>query len=214
MNRGTLAALRALMPNRPLRHAEALRIAELQATRLLALAGITEPPVSDRVITDVPKIQLKRMSPWPVSGCTDWAKGTWVVIVNGSEPRVRQRFTLAHEFKHIIDHRYIDVAYPSLPTFGHHQRAEAVCDYFAGSLLVPRAWLKKAWCSGIQQLPDLADHFGVSRAAIQTRLLQTGLIDRPERCPQPISGFRFYRPTTRTFAIASEIPRPKVSEAL
>jgi len=222
MNRGTLATLRDLMPNRPLRHVEALRIAELQATRLLAMAGITQPPVPDWVITNVPKVQLKRMSPWPVSGCTDWPKGTWVVIVNASEQRVRQRFTLAHEFKHIIDYRYIDIAYPSLPAFSHHQRTEVVCDYFAGSLLVPRPWLKKAWCSGIQRLPDLAMKFGVSQAAIQTRLLQTGLVDRPQRCPEANPGFRFQRASASTHeagaagktSASTRIPKRVVNKTL
>jgi hypothetical protein len=193
MNRGTLAALRNLVPNRPLRHAEGLRIAELQAARLLSMAGISEAPVPVSVITEIPKIQVKRMSPFPVSGCTDWAKGTWVILINGNEPTVRQRFTLAHEFKHILDYRYIDVAYPSTPGLSHRQRTEVVCDYFAGCLLVPRPWLKKAWGSGMQRSPDLARAFGVSQAAIQTRLLQTGLIDRPQRCADPLSGFRFMR---------------------
>ena len=193
MNRGTLATLRNLMPNRPLRHVESLRIAELQAARLLSMSEITEAPVPDSVITDIPKIQLKRMSPCPVSGATDWSKGTWVIVLNGNESTVRQRFTLAHEFKHILDYRYIDIAYPSTPGLSHRQRTEVVCDYFAGCLLVPRPWLKRTWGSGMQRLPDLAQHFGVSQAAIQTRLLQTGLIDRPQRCADPLSGFRFMR---------------------
>ena len=193
MNGGTLATLRNLMPNRALHHAESLRIAELQAARLLAMSGMTEGPVPGWVITDVPKILLKRMPVPGVSGCTDWAKGAWVIVINCIEPRVRQRFTLAHEFKHIIDYRYIDVAYPSTAALSHRQRAEVVCDYFAGCLLVPRPWLKRAWNSGVQQLPALARMFDVSQAAIQTRLLQTGLIDRSQRCGDPLGSFRFRR---------------------
>lgn len=193
MNRGTLATLRNLMPNRPLRHVESLRIAELQAARLLSMSGITEGPVPGSIITDIPKIQLKRMPVPGVSGCTDWAKGTWVIVINGTESMVRQRFTLAHEFKHILDYRYIDIAYPATPALNHRQRTEVVCDYFAGCLLVPRPWLKKAWGGGVQQLPALARMFDVSQAAIQTRLLQTGLIDRPQRCGDPLGNFRFRR---------------------
>ena len=140
------------------------------------------------------------MSPFSVSGCTDWAKGTWVIVINGSEPMVRQRFTLAHEFKHILDYRYIDIAYPSTPSLSHRQRTEVVCDYFAGCLLVPRPWLKRTWCGGMQRLPDLARHFGVSQAAIQTRLLQTGLIDRPQRCGDPpAEQLRFRRLASHTY---------------
>ena len=201
MNRGTLATLRNLVPNRPLRHFESLRIAELQAARLLSMSGITEAPVPNSVITDIPKILLKRMIPCPVSGATDWSKGTWVIVINGSEPIVRQRFTLAHEFKHILDYRYIDIAYPTTPALSHRQRTEVVCDYFAGCLLVPRPWLKKAWGNGIQRLPDLAGHFGVSQAAIQTRLLQTGLIDRPQRCGDPLHRVPFHAPAVTSLCI-------------
>lgn len=193
MNRGVLSELRNVMPNRALRHTEALRIAEVQATKLLTMAGIKDGPVPSSVITSIPKIELKRVVPLPVSGCTDWAKGTWVIAISGSEPVARQRFTLAHEFKHIIDYRYIDVAYPSLSTMSHRQRTEIVCDYFAGCLLVPRQWLKRAWGHQIQQLPDLAGLFGVSQAAIQTRLLQIGLIERPQRCSES-SALSAHRP--------------------
>jgi Zn-dependent peptidase ImmA (M78 family) len=168
-------------------------VAEIQAARLLALSGITEGPVPDAVITDVPKVMVKRISPWPVSGCTDWAKGSWVIVINGAEPPLRQRFTLAHEFKHIIDYRFIDVAYPPSMGMSSRQRAESTCDYFAGCLLVPRPWLKRAWGNGLQDLPKLAQHFGVSQAAIQTRLLQTGLIQRPARCSDVGRGWRFLR---------------------
>ena len=133
------------------------------------------------------------MSPWPVSGCTDWAKGTWVVVINGSEPETRQRFTIAHEFKHILDYPFIDVLYPASRGMTPHQRAETTCDYFAGCLLVPRPWLKHAWASGLQDTRRLAEHFGVSQPAILTRLLQTGLIDRPERCGDIGRGWRFLR---------------------
>ncbi len=194
MRGGTLATLRDLMPPRALTQVEALRIAELQAARLLAMAGIKEPPVPSAIITDVPKVIVKRMPLWPVSGATQWTKGTWSVVIRGTEPLSRQRFTLAHEFKHIIDYRHIDVAYPPLRSMTSRQRAEAICDYFAGCLLVPRPWLKSAWGKGIQDSRQLADLFEVSQAAIQTRLLQTGLIDQFERCDrqQPTST-TFYR---------------------
>jgi len=192
MNRGVLAIMRGLMPNRPLSQLEAMRIAELQAMRLLEISGCDHAPVPDRVVTKVPKILVKRLTPWPVSGATDWAKGTWVIALNGNESRRRQRFTLAHEFKHILDYRYIDIAYPATSSMSHHERAEAVCDYFAGCLLVPRRWLKAAWGNGVQQPRALADTFDVSSAAIQTRLLQTGLTFQTERCLDS-AQFRFHR---------------------
>ena len=134
MNRGTLATLRDLVPIRPLTHGEALRIAELQATRFLELSEISGPPVPENIITHLPKIEVRRMSPWPVSGCTDWAKGTWLIVIRGNDNGVRQRFTVAHEFKHILDHRFVHVLYPATPGMSAHQRSEMICDYFAGCL--------------------------------------------------------------------------------
>lgn len=185
MNRGTLANLRDLMPPRSLTQGEALHIAELQAQRLLSISGIAKPPVPMTVVTDIPKIVVQRMAPWPVSGATHWTKGAWSIVIRGNEPLGRRRFTLAHEFKHIVDYRHIDIAYPSTRFMTHHQRAEAVCDYFAGCLIIPRTWLKNAWASGVQDTQKLAELFQASPAAIQTRLLQTGLVDQVERCDDP-----------------------------
>src|ERR1700730_1858675 len=98
-----LAALRGLVPIRPLSQLEALRVAELQATRLLALSGIKAPAVPEAIIADMPKIEVRRVRPWPTAGCSEWAKSTWVIIVNAADIPPRQRLTAAHEFKHILD---------------------------------------------------------------------------------------------------------------
>ncbi len=52
-----LTSLRDLVPIRPLTIVEALRIAELQATKLLELQGVTEPPVPEEIITELPRVQ-------------------------------------------------------------------------------------------------------------------------------------------------------------
>jgi hypothetical protein len=206
MNRQVLATLRQLCPPRRLTHGEALRVAELQAAKLLTLSEVFEPPFRESIVASVPKVQVRRLSPWPVSGCTDWAKGTWVIVVNGAEPVVRQRFTIAHEFKHILDYPFIDVLYPANLGVSAHQRAESVCDYFAGCLLVPRPWLKRAWTTRTQDLPKLARLFGVSQAAMQTRLLQTGLVERPPRCEDIGRGWRFLRVGFESVSASSLVP--------
>ncbi len=180
------------MPPRALTQGEALRIAELQAQRFLEISGVKQLPVPMTVITDLPKIAVQRMVPWPVSGATHWTKGTWSIVIRGNEPLGRRRFTLAHEFKHIVDNRHIDFVYPATQFMSHRQRAEAVCDYFAVCLLVPRTWLKKAWASGIQDTKALAALFQATPAAIQTRLLQTGLVEQVQRCEDPNDSV-FYR---------------------
>ncbi len=143
-----------MMPLRPLRYAEALRLAEMQAQKYLRLSGVTEPSVSERIIADLPRVQVTRMSPFPTSGASHWSRGQWLVVVNGSEPLTRQRFSLAHEIKHVIDHRFARLIFSQFPKSERAAMVEQVCDYFAGCLLMPRPWVKRSWASGIQRLPS------------------------------------------------------------
>lgn len=183
MNRGTIASLRDFVPIGPLTRGQALRIAELQATRFLKLAGVTEPPVPERIIAELPRVQIERVRLLPVSGATQWTKGRWLILLRAQEPITRQRFSLAHEFKHILDDRFVNVLYRGIPETDRGRFVEQVCDFFAGCLLIPRPWLKRAWASyRIQQLPDLAQYFGVSEEAVEVRLSQIGLGEPRARC--------------------------------
>ncbi len=185
MNRGVVAQLRDIVPIRPLTRIEAMAIAERQAQMFLKLMGIEDGPVDERVIADLPRVEVRRTSPWPSSGATQWINGRWVVILNSSEPAVRQRFSLAHELKHIIDHRFIDIIYDGIPAEARHAFTESVSDYFAGCLLMPRPWVKRAYSNGIQRLDLLAHQFHVSQAAMATRLSQIGLSEPTPRCARP-----------------------------
>lgn len=182
MSLGVVTQLRDIVPMRPLTRTEAYRIAELQAIRFHERVSTDSPRLHERAITELPRLHVQRFSPLPVSGATEWSHGRWLVLLNGAEPLVRQRFSLAHEFKHIIDHRFIDVLYQRIPAAERAKFIESVCDYFAGCLLVPKIWLRRAWTEGIQRPHDLAAHFGVSEMAIQVRLTQTGLTEPHERC--------------------------------
>ena len=66
----------------------------------------------ENAIATLPRIQVDRLSPIPVSGSAHWAKGRWVIVLNGAEPLVRQRFSLAHEFKHVLDAPFDTLLYP------------------------------------------------------------------------------------------------------
>jgi Zn-dependent peptidase ImmA (M78 family) len=117
-----------------------------------------------------------------VSGGTKWIKPRWVVLLNAYEPAVRRRFSLAHEFKHVLDHANRAVIYGTERTATHHRNIEQLCDYFAACLLMPRPWVKASWASGLQDIVALAGRFDVSPQAMQVRLLQLGLLDPYLRC--------------------------------
>jgi len=170
------------MPTRPLEQTEALHIAELQATRLLALGDVQAPPVPEGLIDAMPRVKVERLSPLAVSGYTTWSKGRWLIVLNRAEPFTRQRFSLFHEAKHLLDHPFIAEAYGRVRGQSSAEWAERVCDHFAASVLMPKAWVKALYChEGIQQLPILARRFGVSQAAMRVRLLNLGLIEPTPR---------------------------------
>ena len=109
--------LRDIVPQRPLGYHEALRLAEEQAQLLLELTETT----TRRAGADyhrLPRIEVRRMAPFPTSGASHWSKGKWRVAINATEPATRQRFSLAHEFKHIVDHRDVETDLFGLPCSG------------------------------------------------------------------------------------------------
>lgn len=173
-----VAELRSLMPTRPLSFAEAQRVAELQAHRLLKLTASAGAPVSESVITELPRIDVRRVGNLIGSGATAWSRGLWHVRINGAEPVTRQRFTLAHEFKHILDAANEDVIYRHLLEGPARQRhIEAVCDHFAACLLMSKSWVKSLWGQGVQDLGGLAWRFEVSQQAMLIRLQVLGLVE-------------------------------------
>ncbi|MCW2929035.1 MAG: ImmA/IrrE family metallo-endopeptidase [Thermoleophilia bacterium] len=105
-----LAILRSVIPQRALHSfEEAKRIAELQASRLLELHGIGSGTVPTEMIAQLPKIEIESVEV-SVSGASFWNGRAWIIQLNRYESPARQRFTLAHEYKHIIDHTPLTVS--------------------------------------------------------------------------------------------------------
>lgn len=93
-------------------------------------------------------------------------------------------FTLCHEFKHVLDHRHLDLLYP--PATGRRESAERICDYFAACPLMPSSWVKAAWDAGSKDVWAAASTFKVSRQAMEVRLTHLGLLRSPSRCATSI----------------------------
>lgn len=182
LNKSILSSLRALVPQRDATFLEALRIAEQQAQRFLRHLGVHAGPVSEDLLLQLPRISVEYVAGMPTSGCSFWDNGrtTWVIQVNSDEPATRQRFTMFHEYKHIVDHGRTAQLYGSEQDADLH--AEQVADYFAGCVLMSRPLLKRAWSQGLQTADELANHFDVSVAAATVRLAQIGLTDEVVRC--------------------------------
>jgi predicted transcriptional regulator len=174
--------LRAVVPRRGLSPAEARRVAELQAAKLLQAAGIVSPPVPEAVIADLPGLRISRRSNWPTSGLATTTKAGWVIVVRAEEAAVRQRFSVAHEFKHVLDDPFIEWLYPTIRERSPEDRAEDICNHFAACVLMPKGWIKRDWGEGIQQIDRLARRYDVSRQAMGWRVEQLRLRMPPPRC--------------------------------
>lgn len=184
-----LKSLRSLMPARVLSYSEALQRAELQASRLLELHSITGGPVPSEIVTELPRLRVVQTYDLPVSGSAHWDGGSWVLTVNASEYNLRQRFSMMHEFKHVLDHPVRDLIRDDRHAkLSAEQMAERIADYFAACVLMPRAWIKAAFCNDhIQSVETLATLFQVSPKAMSFRLNQLGLSLPVDRCASGIA---------------------------
>jgi predicted transcriptional regulator len=190
----TLAALRALCPDRGLTTDEAFRIAQRQAQALLSAAGISDGPVPLAVFARLPRITIAVDPALPTSGMSYWDGETWRLVAHADEHPHRQRFSLAHEYKHVIDHSRRDLLYAD------HRTRECAADYFAACLLMPKQAITRAWCAGIQDLDDLSERFMVSTPALQRRLRDLGLLERFQS-----RRYRCDRPSRRTLTVKQPV---------
>lgn len=181
--RSVLKSLRDLMPARVLSYAEALQRAELQANRLLALHEVAAPVVPIEIVSELPRVRIVQGFDLPVSGSAHWDGTYWVISLNASEYDLRRRFSLMHEFKHVLDHptRHL-IRGDRQAKLDADAMAEKVADYFAACVLMPKAWVKSAFCSRTQNIERLADRFQVSPKAMSFRLSQLGLTMPADRC--------------------------------
>ena len=179
-----LALLRSVLPTRPLQFLEALKVAELQVNLLLEVFQIDESPVPSEIISELPRIAV-RYKEIPTSGMSYWNGDSWVICLNSHEPAARQRFTLAHEYKHVVDHGRTHHLYVGNHRHTGEEQAERAADYFAGCVLLPKRLVKRTWGEGIQRPSALARRFEVSQRAVEVRFAQLGLAYTTPRCTPP-----------------------------
>jgi Zn-dependent peptidase ImmA (M78 family) len=192
-----LKTLRMLVPQRRLTYSESLRIAELQANRLIELFGLSGPAIPSELVTELPRIHVRLDPAMPVSGSAHWERGRWIISLNAAEPYARRRFSLMHEFKHVLDHTtkhylYGDVARDEVDA----EHSERAADHFAACLLMPKRWLKREWFAHHQNATLMARRYAVSPRALNVRLWHLGLNTAPQRCPRTSTPYRRSMRTT------------------
>ncbi|MEX5710153.1 ImmA/IrrE family metallo-endopeptidase [Parafrankia sp. FMc6] len=209
--------VREIIPARSITQGEALILAERQATLLLQLLAVQAVPVDVFQVSSLPGIEVRvkprhempAVAELPqtseVGGVTHLRRdGSWLLTINREDAIGRRRFSLAHEFKHVLDHPVAERAYAKLGYGNGEYRArqiERICDHFAACFLMPRTALKRAWSSGIQDLEALAGQFNVSLTAMRIRLDYLGLTNEADR---PVS--EYFRLTARPRTGIAECP--------
>jgi len=196
---GSIARLRALVPRRPLGIREAEGVAERQASRLRAELEVLGPAITEDDLGSLAWLTITRREGFPTSGMATQTDFGWIIVLNAEEAIVRQRFSLAHEIKHVLDDGLTDITgglYPATRGYSAEERTERVCDRFAAALLMPKVLLRADWADGLQDIAKLARRYHVSRAAMTVRLSQLGLIEPTPRCLPPAT----HTPATETHA--------------
>lgn len=184
--------LRAMVPHRPLTYGESYTLAEQQASRALQLLGLSEPDVNLEWIVDMPKVEVQlspRFKMDGLSGFMTFTHGRYLIMVNKNDAHPRRRFTLAHEFKHVLDYMAAPVIHRKLGYGDQAKRdkqIESICNHFAACLLMPRTWIKRIWANGLQDLATLALLFKVSEEAMERRLKFLGYISG---APKPLKAY-------------------------
>lgn len=141
------------------------------ARELLKRCNITEPPVNLLLIVEKKGLEYQEVNYFSddVDALIIPINDRVVAAVNSNHSPNRRRFSLAHELCHYLLHRdrsileeRITIDTPLERDEAHSKDVfEAEADIFAGELLVPLPFLKKAFQSGLT-IPELAKLFEVS----------------------------------------------------
>lgn len=180
--------LRALTPAWPISRREARWIAERQARLLLADAGITTPPVPERIVSDLSGVRVYPLTKMPIEGLLSASQPNangGDILIDATLPMAEQRLTLMHELKHIIDGGHAT----KLRTRGRRSCGEQLCTEFAFGVLMPASWLRADWNDGKRDPPELAERYQVPVEAVERRLYGLGLVKRrPRQRHQPCAS--------------------------
>ncbi len=144
-----------------------------EAQRVLKEAGIKEPPVRLKELTEFYVFHVEWMD-WPDKYAGRLDRHERKIRVNRHHSKEKQRFTIAHEFGHYFIHRDTGIFVDDENSNPEDER-EKEANKFAAELLMPTAWVKRDYGA----TPDpkaLANKYKVSEQAMWIRLLELRLV--------------------------------------
>lgn len=150
-----------------------------QAARLLQSSGVSRAPVSLRDVVSALNLEVVQTAGEPFfceAALLPVGDGHQIVL-RGASSEQRRRFTIAHEIGHFVLHPLrLAPERGGDPGNAVWQQQEREADQFAAELLMPEHLVREAVLREGPDAARLADHFEVSKAAMQTRLRWLGLV--------------------------------------
>lgn len=156
---------------------------ERMVANLLEQNREMEPPVHIERIVKRCGLEIRAGDLKDISGLIMRAGNTAIIGVNSTQSRVRQRFTIAHEFGHFLLHEglthHVDRDYRVNFRSDESSRAtnveEIEANFFAASLLMPKTFLDRdnavEAIDNDTKVAELAKRYDVSRHAMSLRLV-------------------------------------------
>jgi len=138
---------------------------------------ISEAPIPIEKVANLFSLEVVYYPKFPdsVSGTIIKDEELHAIGVNANHPKVRQRFTIAHELGHyIMGHDENSILDDS---FDKNTDKEREANKFASELLMPYNFLKSDIEKDRHDIPSLAKRYEVSEQAMSIRLLETSLIN-------------------------------------
>lgn len=177
--------LRALAPKRPLTYGQSVRVARLQSERLRAWVHPGEPAINLVWFIHQQAVPVQFVPSYVIGGesgvTTDGVDGRLRTFINRGEPKLRHRFSLMHELKHILDFQDAATLHANLGC-GNEKRQkdqiEFIANEFAAHVLMPAPLVQEVWFA-TQNIDVAAIAFDVSPEAMKTRLEKLNLIGEP-----------------------------------
>lgn len=151
----------------------------IEADRIIS-AHQKSAPVQTIDIAEALGIKVYKVGNWPENLSAmirkDAERGGhsgYAIYVNGKHPRVRRRFSIAHEIAHFALHRSLigdgitdDAMYRS----NMSNAVEAQANRMAADILMPWHLIRQATESGLDTVEALAKHFDVSKSTMSIQL--------------------------------------------
>jgi Zn-dependent peptidase ImmA (M78 family) len=192
--RAMFGDMRATVPHRPLTYGDSLQSARNQAAKLRLLVGADAPEINLLWLINQRAVPVNFVPSYVLdeqSGLTtNCITGKLEVFINDSEPRVRQRFSVLHELKHVLDWPDAELLHSKLGSGNADLQGrliEQIANEFAAHVLMPTPLVKRIWFR-TQDIQLAASMFNVSLEAMTTRLEKLGILGEPK--PRPRVYFR------------------------